>query len=169
MDNFLIKLSYSLLLGWIKMVKTFEEWKKGVVAKGAYRGVPVSMLDDEQLRMFYEESYTVRSQVSEKTWKKHGKDWFKGEEDYISRLEKEGCAILSKKKGWPDILAQKKNGKFVCAEVKTKKGRLTEEQQVVLKFLKELGVEIRIVRYHTGGEPEIYAEPEKYPYREIKW
>jgi hypothetical protein len=53
--------------------------------------------------------------------------------------------------------------------VKKKKGMLTKEQQIVLKFLKELGVEIRIIRYPTVGEPEIYAEPEKYPYRKIEW
>jgi hypothetical protein len=82
------------------MVKRFEEWKKEVTAKGTYMGFSVSTLSSEQLRVLYDRFYVVRFQAGQKAWKGHRGEWFKGEEDYISRLEKEGVlSFLGKKVG----------------------------------------------------------------------
>jgi len=55
-----------------------------------------------------------------------------------------GCQLL--RKGWPDFLVIKPNGKIFCVEVKKSFGHLKEHQEKVIVILKDFGIPCYVQR-----------------------
>lgn len=57
--------------------------------------------------------------------------------------------FLSKwsERGWPDLaLARRKDGRFLLAELKTDKGKLTDRQSEVIDLLRSCGLTVHVWR-----------------------
>jgi hypothetical protein len=52
---------------------------------------------------------------------------------------------IRSEKGWPD-LAIFKPGRFLLAELKTEKGKLTQNQELMIEELRQAGVEVHVWR-----------------------